>query len=215
MEGGSGAERRGHFSLRQPGERPVSSPLSPSVPCTLVTPRRRLEQSEESVEDRMERKRRELLAKDRNNRVSMTDPFKGILPVSDGRSLLDEIFPDGENSHIGPLLQGCCCCCCLFVYYFFTEDSLLKTPPQQRQHPSKEYFAKVLNPQISQPETFQPSPLVSQDVRLREREPERARHSPTRSSGSSERHSAKLVGSLLASSGAQITPVDDRLVTLF
>ena len=96
----------------------------------------------------------------------------------------------------------------------FADDSPLKTPPQAPKT-SREYFAKILNPQISQAEPLPAPPPVAQEVRLRtHRESERARHSSARSSGSAERHSAKLVGSLLASSGAQVTAVaNDRLVT--
>ena len=70
----------------------------------------RLDHSEESGEDllqgRQERHERQERAL---NRVSMSDPFQGILPVSDGRSLLDEIFPDGQESKMGSIIKGTFC----------------------------------------------------------------------------------------------------------
>ena len=63
-----------------------------------------MDMSEDSTEEVQERRI------GRENRVSMSDPFRGILPVSDGRSLLDEIFPEGEESSLHSILPGEGCC---------------------------------------------------------------------------------------------------------
>ena len=65
----------------------------------------RLDPSEDSGEDLLKAKQERAL-----NRVSMSDPFKGIVSVSDGRSLLDEIFPEGEGSQLVSLLKGISVC---------------------------------------------------------------------------------------------------------